>query len=153
MWLSVSGRIPVGGIAGAPLSVGLRLISVARSRLFLQNSPAVEDASCVGGCKGEAAASVKLADSVPRNLRAMPPTRRGVITCALDSAAVLEAMIAVAITDGRTKKDFAEAGGLGAADLYKYTNGGGSKMSTATLLRVAEGNGFDLEVRIKQKRR
>jgi hypothetical protein len=75
-----------------------------------------------------------------------------VITCPLDSAAVLEAMIAVAVADGRTKKDFAEAGGLDPADLYKYTKAGVSKMSTATLARVAEGNGFALEVRISRKK-
>lgn len=83
----------------------------------------------------------------------MPPTRRGVIVCPLDSAAVLEAMIAVAVAEGRTKKDFAEAGGLDPADLYKYTTKTGvSKMSTATLARVAEGNGFALEVRISRKK-
>ncbi len=78
--------------------------------------------------------------------------RRGVITCAFDSAAVLEAMIAVALAEGRTKKDFAEAGGLDPADLYKYTKAGVSKMSTATLARVAAGNGFALEVRISRKK-
>lgn len=78
--------------------------------------------------------------------------RRGVITVAFDSAAVLEAMIAVALSEGRTKKDFAEAGGLDPADLYKYTKAGVSKMSTATLARVAEGNGFELAIEIRRKK-
>lgn len=74
--------------------------------------------------------------------------RRGVITCPFDSAAVLEAMIAVALAEGRTKKAFAEAAGLDPADLHKYTKPDGPKMSTATLARVAAGNGFHLDVRI-----
>jgi len=78
--------------------------------------------------------------------------RRGVITVAFDSAAVLDAMIAVALAEGRTKKDFAEAGGLDPADLYKYTKAGVSKMSTATLARVAEGNGFELAIEIRRKK-
>jgi len=77
---------------------------------------------------------------------------RGVITCAFDSAAVLEAMIAIALAEGRTKKAFAEAGGLDPADLHKYTKPDGPKMSTATLARVAEGNGFDLAVQIRRKK-
>ena len=82
----------------------------------------------------------------------MPSARRKVITCAFDSAAVLEAMIAAALAEGRTKKAFAEAGGLDPADLYKYTNPEGSKMSTATLARVAEGNGFELAIQIARKK-
>jgi hypothetical protein len=74
--------------------------------------------------------------------------RRGVITVAFDSAAVLEAMIAVALSEGKTKKAFALAAGLDPADLHKYTKPDGPKMSTATLARVAKGNGFDLEVRL-----
>lgn len=81
---------------------------------------------------------------------AVPAARRGVITCAFDSAALLEAMIAIALSEGRTKKAFAEAGGLDPADLHKYTKPDGPKMSTATLVRVAAGNGFDLEVLIRR---
>ena len=80
----------------------------------------------------------------------MPPARRGVITCPCDSAAVLEAMIATALAEGRTKKAFAEAGGLDPADLHKYTKPDGPKMSTATLSRVATGNGFDLAVLVSR---
>lgn len=43
-------------------------------------------------------------------------------------------------------------GGLGPADLYKYTKAGVSKMSTATLARVAEGNGFKLVIEIRRKK-
>ena len=82
----------------------------------------------------------------------MPSARRKVITCAFDSAAVMEAMIAEALAEGRTKKAFAEAGGLDPSDLYKYTASGGSKMSTATLARVAEGNGFELAIQITRKK-
>ncbi|MFY9478142.1 MAG: hypothetical protein WAQ08_10865 [Aquabacterium sp.] len=76
----------------------------------------------------------------------MPSARRGAITCAFDSAAVLEAMIAMALAEGRTKKQFALAAGLDPADLHKYTKPDGPKMSTATLSRVAKGNGFSLSI-------
>lgn len=76
----------------------------------------------------------------------MAPARRRAITCVFDSATVLEAMIGIALEQGRTKKAFAEAAGLDPADLHKYTKPGGPKMSTATLARVAEGNGFELAI-------
>jgi len=78
--------------------------------------------------------------------------RRGFITVAFDSAAVLEAMIAVALAEGRTKKAFALAAGLDPADLHKYLKADGPKMSTATLARVAEGNGFELAIEIRRKK-
>ena len=81
----------------------------------------------------------------------MPSTRRGAITCPFDSAAVLSAMIEIALAEGRTKKAFAEAAGLDPADLHKYTKPDGPKMSTATLTRVAEGNGFALEILLSRK--
>jgi hypothetical protein len=74
------------------------------------------------------------------------PSRRGTVTCAFDSTEILSAMLEIALADGRTKKAFAEAGGMGGADLQKYLKPDGSKMSTATLARVATGNGFDLAV-------
>lgn len=80
----------------------------------------------------------------------MPTRRQGAITCPFDSAAVLAAMIEIALAEGRTKKAFAEAGGLDPADLHKYTKPDGPKMSTATLARVAQGNGFDLTVLVKK---
>lgn len=61
----------------------------------------------------------------------------------------MEAMIAVALAEGRTKKAFAEAAGLDPADLHKYTKPGGPKMSTATLARVAAGNGFELLIQVR----
>lgn len=82
----------------------------------------------------------------------MPSARRKTITCAFDSAAVLEAMIAMALAEGRTKKAFAEAAGLDPADLHKYTKPTGPKMSTATLARVAEGNGFELAILLSTKK-
>lgn len=72
------------------------------------------------------------------------PSRREAVACAFDSTEILSAMLEVALAEGRTKKAFAEAGGLGAADLQKYLKPDGSKMSTATLARVAAGNGFEL---------
>lgn len=74
------------------------------------------------------------------------PSRQGAVACAFDSTEILSAMLDVVLAEGRTKKAFAEAGGLGAADLQKYLKPDGSKMSTATLSRVATGNGFDLAV-------
>lgn len=74
------------------------------------------------------------------------PSRRGAVACAFDSTEILSVMLEIAQAEGRTKKAFAEAGGLGAADLPKYLKPDGSKMSTATLARVAAGNGFDLAV-------
>jgi len=82
----------------------------------------------------------------------MPTARRRVITCAFDSGAVLEAMIAVALAEGLTKKAFAEAADLDPADLHKYTKPDGPKMSTATLARVAEGNGFELAIQIRRRK-
>lgn len=76
----------------------------------------------------------------------MPSARRRAITCPFDSAAVLQVMIDIALAEGRTKKAFAEAAGLDPADLHKYIKPGGPKMSTATLARVASGNGFELSV-------
>lgn len=82
----------------------------------------------------------------------MPPARRKAITCAFDSSAVLEAMIDMALAEGRTKKAFAEAAGFSPADLYKYIGPDSSKMSTATLARVAEGNGFELTIQIARRK-
>ena len=82
----------------------------------------------------------------------MPSARRRAITCAFDSVALLEAMIAIALAEGRTKKAFAEAAGLDPADLHKYTKPDGPRMSTATLARVAEGNGFELAALLTRKK-
>jgi len=81
----------------------------------------------------------------------VPSERSKAFTCAFDSAAVLEAMIDVALAEGRTKKDFAEAAGLHPADLHKYIKADGPKMSTNTLARVAEGNGFELSILVSRK--
>lgn len=65
----------------------------------------------------------------------------------IDSTEVLAKMVEMS---GKTRYAFAKAAAMHPAALYRYLDPAGPKMTTATLQRVAEANGFRLSVRIKR---
>lgn len=77
----------------------------------------------------------------PRARRAAPATE----AASIDSADVLTKMIEMS---GKTRYAFAKAAAMDPAALYRYLDPAGPKMTTATLQRVAQANGFRLTVKI-----
>lgn len=64
-----------------------------------------------------------------------------------DSADVLARMVEAS---GKTRYAFAKAAAMDPAALYRYLDPEGPKMTTSTLQRVAQANGFRLVVKIER---